>query len=347
MRLRPIPRYRLPVGRARAILPERNKPQHVQRTQRDNPAQHLGLFVAYGIGGKGVGRFHRQKAKQLQQVIRHHIPQRAGLFIIAAPMLHPETLRHGDLHMVDVLAIPDRLEDPVGKPEDQNILHRLFPEIVIDPVDLPFLQDPLELVVQRPRRFQVMSERFFDDDATPCALTFDRQTILSQMRHDLSEQTGDGGHVKNIVALGTRGRIDLLQQLVQPSIGGALLEIPGQVMHALRQRLPDRSIHGRRQIVAHHPIQLLAKLRRCHLGTVQPYDGEPLRQEMAGHEIVDRRNQFSLRQVAIDPEDDHDARSAQLGEVHQRFRTHRSGRSINMGASCLIPATTATSSVGS
>jgi hypothetical protein len=76
-------------------------------------------------------------------------------------MLHPETLRHGDLHMVDVLAIPDRLEDPVGKPEDQNILHRLFPEIVIDPVDLPFLQDPLELVVQRPRRFQVMSERFF------------------------------------------------------------------------------------------------------------------------------------------------------------------------------------------
>ena len=48
----------------------------------------------------------------------------------------PDLLIDGDLHMVDVIAVPDRLEHAVGEAQHQDVLHRLLAEIMIDPVDL-------------------------------------------------------------------------------------------------------------------------------------------------------------------------------------------------------------------
>jgi len=42
----------------------------------------------------------------------------------------------GDLHMVDIFAIPDRFEDAVGKAHDHQILDSFFAQIVVDPEDL-------------------------------------------------------------------------------------------------------------------------------------------------------------------------------------------------------------------
>ena len=61
----------------------------------------------------------------------------------------PIAFGNGDLHMVNVLAIPDRLEDAIGKAENQQVLHRLFAEIMVDAVDLRLGEGAGDLVIER------------------------------------------------------------------------------------------------------------------------------------------------------------------------------------------------------
>ena len=53
-----------------------------------------------------------------------------------ATTLDADRLRRGDLDVVDVFAIPDRLENRVCESQYEQILDRFFAEIVVDAVDL-------------------------------------------------------------------------------------------------------------------------------------------------------------------------------------------------------------------
>jgi len=53
-----------------------------------------------------------------------------------------------NLHHVDVAAIPDRLENGVVEPEHHDVLDRLLPQVVIDAVNLIFVQHALDLAIQ-------------------------------------------------------------------------------------------------------------------------------------------------------------------------------------------------------
>ena len=64
----------------------------------------------------------------------------APAVVVAAAFLHADLLGDRDLHVVDVAPVPDRLEDAVGESEDQDVLHRLLAEVVIDPVDLVLIE---------------------------------------------------------------------------------------------------------------------------------------------------------------------------------------------------------------
>ena len=63
------------------------------------------------------------------------IPDRPDGVVEGSPSLHTERLDQGDLDVVDVVPIPNRLEQGVGKAKDQEVEDRFFAEIVIDPVD--------------------------------------------------------------------------------------------------------------------------------------------------------------------------------------------------------------------
>ena len=76
-------------------------------------------------------------------MIGHHVAQSSSLIKIAASAFHAHGLSHGDLHVINIAAIPDRLEDAVGKAKGHDVLHRLFAQIVIYAVDL-FLVGQLE-----------------------------------------------------------------------------------------------------------------------------------------------------------------------------------------------------------
>ena len=111
-------------------------------------------------------RLHRQVAHDLKQVILDHVADDAGLFVELAAALDAEGFRHGDLHVLDVVTIPDRLEKRVGEAEDTGCS---APPPCQGSDRCGRSAAPSEDVVQRrvqlARRLQVAAERLLDDDA--------------------------------------------------------------------------------------------------------------------------------------------------------------------------------------
>ncbi len=71
--------------------------------------------------------------------------------------------------MIDMVTIPDRFKHAVGETQDQDILHRLLAEIVIDPVNLMLVDEVQQIAIQGARRSEVRAERLLDDQPPPSA----------------------------------------------------------------------------------------------------------------------------------------------------------------------------------
>ncbi len=81
-------------------------------------------------------------------MVLEHVPEHSGLVVVRAAGAHQVLLGDGDLHVIDVVAVPDGLEDAVGESQDQDVLHRLLPEVVVDSVDLVLLEGSVDDLVQ-------------------------------------------------------------------------------------------------------------------------------------------------------------------------------------------------------
>src|SRR5207249_5877246 len=88
-----------------------------------------------------------------------------------------------DLHIRDIVAVPDRLKKSVGKAEIQQILDRFLAEEMIDAADSRFGEELVDRTVQRLRGYKVAAEGFFDNDASSfCAARFG-QTFCYGCKH--------------------------------------------------------------------------------------------------------------------------------------------------------------------
>src|SRR5215813_5392779 len=119
-------------------------------------------------------------------MVLHDIAQRSGLLIERAAPLNTDALCRSDLNVIDIIAIPDRLKDSVCKAEDQDILYGLLAEVVIDAENLFLVENLVYLVIQFPGRFQIMSERFLDDDPSVAFLRMGH-AMLAQKVDDVGE----------------------------------------------------------------------------------------------------------------------------------------------------------------
>jgi hypothetical protein len=112
-------------------------------------------------------------------MVWNHVAQGACIVEVGASALNSDCFGVGDLYMVDVAAIPDGLEDGVVEAENHDVLHGLFAEIVIDAVDLVFLQDALDVAIQGLGGFDIGSEGLLDDDAAPASLVLQGEFCLA------------------------------------------------------------------------------------------------------------------------------------------------------------------------
>ncbi len=98
-------------------------------------------------------------------MVLNHIADDAGLFIGLAASLDAEILGECDLHVLDVMAIPDRLEKCVRKTKVEDVLNRFLAQVMIDAEDVGLGDVLVQGGVERSRRRQIAAERLLDDDA--------------------------------------------------------------------------------------------------------------------------------------------------------------------------------------
>ena len=259
---------------------------------RNDGPQDLDLFVSHGIAIEHGRRLHRDDGQQLEQVTLDHVPERPGIVVVAAPPLHTNGLGGGDLDMLDVGPIEDRLEQDIGEPERHHVLHRLLAEVVVDPVDLILGKDGGHFLDERPGGIDVVTKRLLDDDPVPAraVIAVDFPALgdprIAEIPDDVGERVGRRGEIEEAIALRTTLCVDRIQASAQVSIGLLSREIALNVEEPLAELLPG-VISDRCPGSTHH--------RRPHLfpkAVVRPVtpghtdDREPLREGMGNGEVV-------------------------------------------------------------
>src|SRR5262249_10530831 len=106
----PIADRRLFFDEPGAVLRTDYTPSDLFAVDSPQRSQNFYFFVAYRVGSQIGWRFHRDQAKQLQQMVLDHVSERSGSLVISSPTLDPQLLAGGYLHMIDVALIPKVLK---------------------------------------------------------------------------------------------------------------------------------------------------------------------------------------------------------------------------------------------
>ena len=94
---------------------------------------------------------------------------------------------HRDLHVIDVVAIPDGLHQAVGKAKHQQILHRFLTQIMIDAEDLLFFKVTVQMLIELSSRLQIGAKRLFHHD------TISKEASTESRRVELAHYLGKIG----------------------------------------------------------------------------------------------------------------------------------------------------------
>ena len=200
----------------------------------------LDLFGADGGGLEGDGRLHGDEAEELHDVVLDDVAKGSGGLVEGAAAFDADGLGSGDLDVVDVVAVPDVLEDAVGEAEDEDVLDGLFAEVVVDAEDLVFVEDLVDFVVEGAGGFEVVAEGLLDDGADPgfaavggCLSVGLGHAVLAEVVDDVGEVLGRGGEVEEAVAAGVELLVELGELGLERVVAGWVVEVHGVVLDAV------------------------------------------------------------------------------------------------------------------
>ena len=97
-------------------------------------------------------------------MILYHVAQGTRRFVEPAALLDTEVLDSCNFYVVDIVTIPKRFEDTVGKTERKHVLCSFLAKKMVDTVNLVLVEDRSIDTVQLTCRFEIVTERFLDDD---------------------------------------------------------------------------------------------------------------------------------------------------------------------------------------
>ena len=256
------------------------------------------------------------------------VADRSRLLVEAGPPLEPERLGHRDLHVVDELAVPDRLEDPVGEAQDEHVLHGFLAEVVVDAEDLLLVEVRANDLVQVAGALEVVAERLLDDQTRPAP----GPAPLPHLDDDRLDRVRGDGEVVDAVAARPARLVELVEALDDDLLAPFVGEVSSDVADPLREPLPDVRLQGVAAVLDHRLAHALAELLRGHLGARHADDGELLRQQVADCEGKERREELPLCQVARGAEDRERAR-LRRSQRAQAFEERVLDRGVDLGHS--------------
>ena len=104
--------------------------------------------------------------------------------------------------MIDILVIPNRLENAIGETHDHEVLDGFLAKIVIDTKNLRFVEHAARNGIDRLSCGQIASNRLFDDDAGVRKLGgwCPGKACLRQAFADRSERARGNAEIEDSVA---------------------------------------------------------------------------------------------------------------------------------------------------
>src|SRR5260370_41396436 len=105
--------------------------------------------------------------------------------------------------MVNVIAVPQGLEEPVGEAQHHDVLDRLFSEVVVDPIDLLLREPAVNILVEHLRARDIGAKGLLDDHAPPAVTVLAREPALAQMLDRRRKTARWNGEIEQGVSIGS------------------------------------------------------------------------------------------------------------------------------------------------
>lgn len=213
------------------------------------------------------------RGRRLRQVIFQTIlvalggrMSRTGVVVVSAAMFNADLLGNRDRDVIDETLIPNRLEQRIRESKRENVLNRLFAEIVVDAKNLRLVKAASQSAIQLPRRFQVVADRLFNHDARPLAIG--GEAGIGEQFRDLAEQRPWHGEVKNVSRFGVPIFVELSEPRHEVPIRFRVLKITRQQLMCAANFLQSRGLPARANLFSAVPTAVYAKphhpgLARC------------------------------------------------------------------------------------
>lgn len=242
-----------------------------------NGAEEFGAFVADGGGFEDGAGFHGDGGENLEQVVLDHVAESAGFLVVAAAAFDADRLGGGDLDVVDVLAVPERLEERIAEAEGENVLDGFLAEVVIDAVELVFGEVLVELIFEFAGAGLVVAEGLFDDEAAPGAVGGFGETGAPEPSGGGAVVAGLRREIEQDVAGGLARLGDLVEADGEAFVGVVVTDIAGEVEEPPGEVVPERLIEGAvLEELLDRGFHLLAEVVIGHRGTRYADDGKAL-----------------------------------------------------------------------
>ena len=126
----------------------------------------MALLAAQVRGAEGIGWLHRDHRHELQQVTLDHVAHGSGRVVVGGAVAHAHGFGGRDLNVIDVHPVPQRLEKQVGEAKNQQVLHRLLAQVVVDAEHVVVFENTAQNAVQMLRALQVAAKGLLNDDTS-------------------------------------------------------------------------------------------------------------------------------------------------------------------------------------
>ena len=73
-------------------------------------------------------------------MVLHHITEGTGLIIVATALFNAQLFSKGNLHIINVLAVPDIFKQQISKADGKNLLNHFLAQIVVNTENLFFVK---------------------------------------------------------------------------------------------------------------------------------------------------------------------------------------------------------------
>lgn len=189
-------------------------------------------------------------------MVLDHVAHLAGLVEVTPTPFDAHLFRHGDLYRIDGAVIPVGGEQRVGETQRQQVQHRLFAEIVVDTVNLGFVEILRHLIVDHAGRRQIGAQRFFHYHARRLMI----QLGFAQPFANGAEGAWRHGEVVD------GGAVFLIQHFTQFGKVLAVVDVQIAEVQACAQRGPEFVIQfffheGAKRFLDHFGIRFFIPLR--------------------------------------------------------------------------------------